>query len=202
MPTYDEIFEKVQATLVDALGVDEEEVTREATLQGDLGAESIDFLDIVFRLERNFGIKIPRGELFPENLWPTRMGRRRQAHRQGRRGAEGPSSLRRPLQARRQSRRRPDRRPLHGRDAGSICAEQARGLSDACSARNHERGAGLGRAIQRGGCGGEGSAGWLHLAAARSDLGSFGGCSTQCDGSGSTSFWSFGADSLPGRSRT
>jgi acyl carrier protein len=69
MPTtYDEIFEKVQATLVDALGVDEDEVTREATLQGDLGAESIDFLDIVFRLERNFGIKIPRGELFPENL--------------------------------------------------------------------------------------------------------------------------------------
>jgi acyl carrier protein len=68
MPTYDEIFEKVQATLVDALGVDEDEVTRDATLQGDLGAESIDFLDIVFRLERNFGIKIPRGELFPENL--------------------------------------------------------------------------------------------------------------------------------------
>ncbi|MGZ3413677.1 MAG: acyl carrier protein, partial [Isosphaeraceae bacterium] len=68
MPKYDEIFEKVQATLVDALGVDEEDVTQEATLQGDLGAESIDFLDIVFRLERNFGIKIPRGELFPENL--------------------------------------------------------------------------------------------------------------------------------------
>src|SRR3954470_15221703 len=68
MPTYDEIFDKVQTTLVDALGVDEEDVTRDATLQGDLGAESIDFLDIVFRLERNFGIKIPRGELFPENL--------------------------------------------------------------------------------------------------------------------------------------
>src|SRR5262245_12615339 len=68
MPTYEEIFEKVQATLVDALGVDEDEVTRGATLQGDLGAESIDFLDIIFRLERNFGIKIPRGELFPENL--------------------------------------------------------------------------------------------------------------------------------------
>jgi acyl carrier protein len=68
MPTNDEIFEKVQATLVDALGVDEEDVTPGATLQGDLGAESIDFLDIVFRLERNFGIKIPRGELFPENL--------------------------------------------------------------------------------------------------------------------------------------
>jgi acyl carrier protein len=68
MPKHNEIFEKVQATLVDALGVDEEDVTREATLQGDLGAESIDFLDIVFRLERNFGIKIPRGELFPENV--------------------------------------------------------------------------------------------------------------------------------------
>jgi acyl carrier protein len=66
--TRDEIFEKVQTTLVDALGVDEDEVTPEATLQGDLGAESIDFLDIVFRLEKSFGIKIPRGELFPESL--------------------------------------------------------------------------------------------------------------------------------------
>ena len=63
-----EIFSKVQEALVDALGVDEDEVTPQATLQGDLGAESIDFLDIVFRLERNFGIKIPRGELFPENI--------------------------------------------------------------------------------------------------------------------------------------
>jgi acyl carrier protein len=68
MPTQDEIFQKVQSTLVDALGVDEEDVTREATLRNDLGAESIDLLDIVFRLERNFGIKIPRGELFPENV--------------------------------------------------------------------------------------------------------------------------------------
>ena len=68
MPTNDEIYQKVQATLVDALGVDEDDVRRDATLQGDLGAESIDFLDIVFRLERNFGIKIPRGELFPENI--------------------------------------------------------------------------------------------------------------------------------------
>ena len=70
MPTHDEIYQKVQATLVDALGVDDDDVTREATLQGDLGAESIDFLDIVFRLERNFGITIPRGELFPENIIP------------------------------------------------------------------------------------------------------------------------------------
>ena len=64
----DEIFQKVHAVLVDALGVDEEEVTPQATLQEDLGAESIDFLDIVFRLEKAFGIKIPRGELFPENV--------------------------------------------------------------------------------------------------------------------------------------
>jgi acyl carrier protein len=49
--------------------VDEDEVTPAATLQGDLGAESIDFLDIVFRLEREFGIKIPRGELFPESVF-------------------------------------------------------------------------------------------------------------------------------------
>lgn len=47
----DEIFAKVTSTLVDALGVDEDEVTKQATLTGDLGAESIDFLDIVFRLE-------------------------------------------------------------------------------------------------------------------------------------------------------
>ncbi len=68
MPTREEIFAKVASTLVDALAVEEHEVTPEATLQGDLGAESIDFLDIVFRLEKNFGIKIPRGELFPEEI--------------------------------------------------------------------------------------------------------------------------------------
>lgn len=66
--TREAIFERVQTTLVDALGVDNEEVTGAATLTGDLGAESIDFLDIVFRLEKNFNIKIPRGDLFPENL--------------------------------------------------------------------------------------------------------------------------------------
>jgi acyl carrier protein len=61
----DEIFQKVQEVLVDALGVDEDEVTAKATLMADLGAESIDFLDIVFRLEKAFAIKIPREELFP-----------------------------------------------------------------------------------------------------------------------------------------
>jgi acyl carrier protein len=68
MPTKDEVFEKIQSALVDALGVDDEDVKPEATLVGDLGAESIDFLDIVFRLEKAFSIKIPRGELFPEDI--------------------------------------------------------------------------------------------------------------------------------------
>ena len=69
MPMSEEaVFEKVKKTLVEALGVDDEEVTPEATLTSDLGAESIDFLDIVFRLEKAFGIKIPRGELFPDNI--------------------------------------------------------------------------------------------------------------------------------------
>ena len=66
--TRDDIFAKVSDQLQDALGVDDDEVTPDATLTGDLGAESIDFLDIVFRLEKTFVIKIPRGELFPENL--------------------------------------------------------------------------------------------------------------------------------------
>jgi len=65
----DEIYSKVKDVLVDALGVDDDEVTPTATLKGDLGAESIDFLDIAFRLEKSFGIKIPRGEMFPEDVF-------------------------------------------------------------------------------------------------------------------------------------
>lgn len=68
MPSKQEIFEKIRTCLVEALGVEEDEVTPEATLVGDLGAESIDFLDIVFRLEKSFNIKVPRGELFPEDI--------------------------------------------------------------------------------------------------------------------------------------
>src|SRR6185369_7720687 len=64
----EEIYSKVQAVLVDALGVDEEEVTPNAVIKDDLGAESIDFLDISFRLEKVFGIKIGKGEMMPENL--------------------------------------------------------------------------------------------------------------------------------------
>lgn len=66
--TRDEIFSKVRDVLVDALAVDEDEVTPDARLNADLGAESIDFLDIVFKLEQAFGFKIAQGELFPENV--------------------------------------------------------------------------------------------------------------------------------------
>lgn len=66
--TKDEVFQKVKTALLDALGVDDEEVTPQATMVGDLGAESIDFLDIVFKLEKAFGIEIPRKELSPEDI--------------------------------------------------------------------------------------------------------------------------------------
>jgi len=69
MSVSEQIYGRVARVLVDALSVDEHEITPAASLQGDLGAESIDFLDIVFRLEREFGIKIPRGELFPESIF-------------------------------------------------------------------------------------------------------------------------------------
>jgi acyl carrier protein len=69
MSATEEIYGKVTTVLVEALNADEDDLKPNATLQGDLGAESIDFLDIVFRLEREFGIKIPRGELFPEAIF-------------------------------------------------------------------------------------------------------------------------------------
>lgn len=68
MPVNAEVFAKVKEALVDALGVDDDEVTEEATMVGDLGAESIDFLDIVFKLEKSFEITIPRDELFPDDI--------------------------------------------------------------------------------------------------------------------------------------
>lgn len=64
----EEIYRRVGEVLTDALGVDEDEITENATLTRDLGAESIDFLDIVFRLEKDFDIKIPKGELFPDEI--------------------------------------------------------------------------------------------------------------------------------------
>jgi acyl carrier protein len=60
------IFPKVAETMADALGCDKEKVKLDASLIGDLGAESIDFLDIIFRLERAFKVKIPRGKIVEE----------------------------------------------------------------------------------------------------------------------------------------
>ncbi|MGI5831471.1 MAG: acyl carrier protein [Thermoguttaceae bacterium] len=65
MANEQEIFEQVWEVLVDALAVDEDEVEMDSTLVDDLGAESIDLLDIVFQLEKKFDIKIDRGELIP-----------------------------------------------------------------------------------------------------------------------------------------
>ena len=62
------VFPKVSDTIADALGCDKEEVKLDSSLIEDLGAESIDFLDIVFRLEKEFGIEVARGELFPQEL--------------------------------------------------------------------------------------------------------------------------------------
>ena len=69
----EQIVEAVREVLEEALGVDADEVTLDATITSDLGAESIDFLDIQFRLEKKFStpgkaFKINQGELFPENL--------------------------------------------------------------------------------------------------------------------------------------
>jgi acyl carrier protein len=69
MPEIKEIRLRLTKVLMEALGVEEADIKPGATLQGDLGAESIDFLDIVFRLEREFGIKIHRGELFAEPVF-------------------------------------------------------------------------------------------------------------------------------------
>jgi acyl carrier protein len=63
------IYGNVTNVLVEALNVNEDEITPAACLQKDLGAESIDMLDIVFRLEREFAIKIPRGEPFPDSVF-------------------------------------------------------------------------------------------------------------------------------------
>ena len=64
----EEIYDKLRVVLVDALGVDDEKVNADSTLVGDLGAESIDFLDIVYNLEKTFDVQIPRGELIPDDI--------------------------------------------------------------------------------------------------------------------------------------
>jgi acyl carrier protein len=69
MLTHQEIYAKVQKAVAESLNVDEEDIHPAARLLADLGAESIDFLDLVFRLEQGFGIEIPRSELFPESIF-------------------------------------------------------------------------------------------------------------------------------------
>lgn len=64
-----EIIKNVKTIISQALRVEESKVELGSSLIKDLGAESIDFLDIVFRLEKTFKIKIPKGELFPEKLF-------------------------------------------------------------------------------------------------------------------------------------
>jgi acyl carrier protein len=59
----DAVFPKVAETIADALGCEVEDVKPDASLIEDLDAESIDFLDMVFRLERTFKVKIPRGKI-------------------------------------------------------------------------------------------------------------------------------------------
>jgi acyl carrier protein len=56
----------VAEIMADALGCDLEKVKPDSSLINDLGAESIDFLDIVFRLERGFKVKIPRGKIIED----------------------------------------------------------------------------------------------------------------------------------------
>ena len=58
-----QVFPKVAATMADALGCDVEDIELDVSLIEGLDAESIDFLDMVFRLERAFKIKIPRGKI-------------------------------------------------------------------------------------------------------------------------------------------
>ena len=60
------IFPKVAEIMADALGCDVEQVKPDSSLIDDLGGESIDFLDLVFRLERAFKVKIPRGKIVEE----------------------------------------------------------------------------------------------------------------------------------------
>ena len=57
------VYPTVAKTIADALGCELAEVKPDASLINDLGAESIDFLDLVFRLERAFKVKIPRGKI-------------------------------------------------------------------------------------------------------------------------------------------
>lgn len=57
------VYPKVREIIAEVLVIDEDEIALNSRLIADLGAESIDFLDLVFKLEKEFKIKIPRGQL-------------------------------------------------------------------------------------------------------------------------------------------
>jgi acyl carrier protein len=116
MPDSNEIRAKLVKVLVEALGVDENEIIPSATLQGDLGAESIDFLDIVFRLEKEYGIKIPRGELFFEPVFQGKAGFVQDGHLT----AEGLTTLRSHMPYANLSNLGSDRRPINIADLFTV----------------------------------------------------------------------------------
>jgi acyl carrier protein len=62
----DDYLAPVQEAVAAALGVDDDEASPDATLMDDLGAESIDLLDILFRIERSVGVKIQASDLGDE----------------------------------------------------------------------------------------------------------------------------------------
>ncbi len=66
----DAVFPKVAQIIADALGCDVGDVKAKESLIEGLDAESIDFLDLVFRLERGFGVKIPRGKIVEDARGP------------------------------------------------------------------------------------------------------------------------------------
>jgi len=59
---YDEIVKKVKAIIIDKLGVEESEVTETASFTNDLGADSLDTVELLLEFEKVFGIKIPDEE--------------------------------------------------------------------------------------------------------------------------------------------
>lgn len=61
-PTTEELFTKVQALIVDQLGVSEKDVTMEANIRQDLGADSLDDVELVMALEEEFAMEIPDAE--------------------------------------------------------------------------------------------------------------------------------------------
>ncbi|MDA8193805.1 MAG: acyl carrier protein [Thermaerobacter sp.] len=62
MATTEQVYDKVKEIIVDQLGVDEEEVTLEASFIGDLGADSLDIVELIMALEEEFGLEIPDDE--------------------------------------------------------------------------------------------------------------------------------------------